>query len=512
MALADNWLPAKQRVSEMITKLLLITIMFSLFLGNLTAAGETFPAGNRLTYPNLSNSLGPGQVVVDVGMGDIGAFFDSILPTSDSPSYTAVFPKCDGEAYGNCVMSIEYRPVGSKEWQLGEFSREKLPIVPGEVVTYANGKPSHFAGAIKEDVKQKIPAGDSSMLLKLPNAPHAGGIEYLVSVLYSTFPRGNLNLPIDFRVELLPVNYHPKKPKYSVVGGRMTPNAYMDFFEFPDDFEYRIKMKLGVIANRISTFFYGRINSPEIEIGGGILTISGKPEKFPIAQSKIISYFDLNQGQRKLFSGSEEDFKRGGVVNFIGGRGAQDFEDFVAWEPLITEIGKTSAWNIKSSFNVGDCRTSGVSGFVSSNAMLFNTSPPTWDESAQSLDYKIASTHIDTIGNLNRGDLHIILSKELVECLWGSSLKNFSKVEINVLDTEIAGTVQTNVVGEGGWVKIRVSDFSFSAPTLKVKLQFKESSQKSKIIKSKVMKCVKGKKVVVLPAKNAKCPRGYRLI
>ena len=468
------------------------------------------PVGNRVQFMN--RALGPGKVAVQVGVTSIGGFYESTLPSPDSPNFTAVFPQCSGGNFGNCVEAVEYRSSDSESWKLGTLPAEQLPISSRISLTYTDGRQPHKAGILQENQAKGIPAGAASVLVRLPGAKHAGGDTYLVSVLYSTFPSGINQTPIDFRLELLPVNYHPNKARYTTESGILTSDAYLDYFEFPLNIEYRITTRLGVAASKISTFFAGRINAPNILIDGQKLIVSGKPETYSIAQTKTLEFSQLTQPQKNLFGNMGKYVLDGGVVQMIGFRGEQDFVDFALWEEHLSEVAKSTAWNLNSTFNPGDCKTSGLSGFISSNALIFSEGAPTWNQETKSLIYRMASTHLDSNGNVNTGNLDLALSPDLIKCLWGESSSLLSAAEVSVSEGSSDKQSITTMNLRGGWVYINVRDFTFSAPTAAIKLKFKERSVVTSKAPKFTYKCVKGKLSRAVSPKTGTCPKGYKLV
>ena len=480
----------------------------------MTATSANTPSlGNRLEFPSFGKSIGPGKVALNVGMDAFGGYFESTQPSKDSSNFTSVFPACNGMLYGNCIVSVESRIVDSGIWREGSVDRRPIPMSTRISLAYSDGKAPHYAGEIKENAQKQIPAGLNSVIWNLPDAPHAGGTSYLVSVFYSTFPRGTMQQVLDFRAELVPVNFHPERANYISSDSQTTAHAYMDYFDFPSQVEYKISIKLGVVATKISTFFNGRIQDPQISLDDEFLVIAGKPEKFPIAQSSVVSYVDLSKEQKRVFqdSSAENYISRTGFIGMIGDRDEVNFVNFNSWEKDLKEVGKLTAWNMSSAANPGDCRTKKIGGFVSSNAMLYSTTPPIWNSRNNSLNYQIASLHLSNEGKINVGNFDLLLHSDLIRCLWKREITEISSIQLEVLSTE--GELKTSTVSsrqEKEWFYLKVSNFSFSNPKISLKLSFKNSNAMTKNPKIKSLICKKGKVVKKVEGVNPKCPRGFK--
>jgi hypothetical protein len=95
---------------------------------------------------------------------------------------------------------------------------------------------------------------------------------------------------------------------------------------------------------------------------------------------------------------------------------------------------------------------------------------------------------------------------------------------VSVLSTEGEGQlVATELVTEkDGWITLNAKNFTFSSPTIKVKLSQagsapratpKEAKKSSAApITKKTIACVKGKTIKKVTGNNPSCPKGYTKI
>ena len=183
---------------------------------------------------------------------------------------------------------------------------------------------------------------------------------------------------------------------------------------------------------------------------------------------------------------------------------------------------KTSECYIKSG---GD-----FSGVVSTNATQYISGPPTFDVTNQSLDYKVAAPHYLANGKEFQGSYNLEISDILARCLYGFT------------DAPVAATVSvvgvngeskvstTNMRDVGGFLRLSATGFTFSSPTIRVKLSQPSTTSTSATaatatptptktaaastptkVASKTISCVKGKTVKKISGPNPKCPTGYAI-
>jgi hypothetical protein len=137
---------------------------------------------------------------------------------------------------------------------------------------------------------------------------------------------------------------------------------------------------------------------------------------------------------------------------------------------------------------------------------VFDAVPPTF--SGGILTYKIGGLHYDSKGGLTSGNYDLVMRSDVARCLYKftkAPIQASISISYETGDRQIA----TKVVSErDGWLYLGAYNFSFSSPTIKVKLtQSKELTTKPK---SLTITCVKGKVTKKVTAINPKCPTGYK--
>jgi hypothetical protein len=148
-----------------------------------------------------------------------------------------------------------------------------------------------------------------------------------------------------------------------------------------------------------------------------------------------------------------------------------------------------------------------ITGIVTTNSTQYSAGPPTLNKASGTLDYKVASPHFGTTGDVFKGSYDLVMRSDVARCVYG-----FSKAPINatISVTSADGTPQiaTTIVGEkDGWLYLQAKNFEFSAPTVTAKLTQDAPAVVSKQVVKKIT-CVKGKVSKVVA--TATCPSGYR--
>lgn len=169
-----------------------------------------------------------------------------------------------------------------------------------------------------------------------------------------------------------------------------------------------------------------------------------------------------------------------------------------------------TAWNVvsvRTGYEKDPCfvNADGLVGVSSSNAMFVPDSAPVYSDG--NLEYKVAGLHLNTDGvTVFKGTYDLAIRSDIARCLYGLTKAPIGAT-IQVLNSNGDKDVSVKTVGEkGGWIRVAASGFTFSSPTIKVKITQKLAASNKKIT------CLKkgtGKKIV---STLSKCPKGTTLI
>ena len=193
---------------------------------------------------------------------------------------------------------------------------------------------------------------------------------------------------------------------------------------------------------------------------------------------------------------------------------------------------------------LGTSSTTALVGLVTTNAMTYEASPPQFVDG--SLNYKVAGLHFNPDGTVFSGRYDLVMDAKVARCLYGYSDSNAPlQASVEVVDSNGSSRVTTATLREvNGWLKLGVYGFSFSSPTLKVKLTQATPVVKTEpaapatapapvttpatapatapapvtaavitkvATKAKTISCVKGKTIKKVTGATPKCPAGFKL-
>jgi len=164
----------------------------------------------------------------------------------------------------------------------------------------------------------------------------------------------------------------------------------------------------------------------------------------------------------------------------------------------------------------------GFTGVIGTNAAVYSDGPPQFDKEEQSLNYTVGASHLDSKGELFKGYYQLNLRSDVARCLYGfGSAPIQAKIEVSSSDG--TPSVATTVINEkDGWLKMTAGGFTFSTPSIKVKLSqdtpapaptasaTPSASAKPVLPKKISITCTKGKTVKKVTAIKPKCPVGYK--
>ncbi len=163
----------------------------------------------------------------------------------------------------------------------------------------------------------------------------------------------------------------------------------------------------------------------------------------------------------------------------------------------------------------------GFTGVIGTNAVVYSDGPPKFDKAEQSLNYTVGASHLDSKGDLFKGYYQLNLRSDVARCLYGfGSAPIQAKIEVSSSDG--TPSVATTVINErDGWLKMTAGGFTFSTPSIKVKLSQEAPTpapsatpSPTPTVKPAAKKitiaCIKGKTTKKVTAIKPTCPMGYK--
>jgi hypothetical protein len=153
-----------------------------------------------------------------------------------------------------------------------------------------------------------------------------------------------------------------------------------------------------------------------------------------------------------------------------------------------------------------------LAGVVTTNSTMYLDGPPVFKD--DTLDYKVASTHFEADGTtVFKGTYELIMSSSVARCIYKFTAAPISAT-VSITSENGEANAATTVVNEkNGWLKLGAYGFTFSSPTVRVKLAQEKVIPKASVTvpaKKSTITCVKGKTSKKVTAVNPKCPTGYK--
>ena len=152
-----------------------------------------------------------------------------------------------------------------------------------------------------------------------------------------------------------------------------------------------------------------------------------------------------------------------------------------------------------------------MAGLVTTNALSYAAGPPVFNKATGTLQYKVASPHFEANGDVASGSYDLSLRSDVARCVYGFS-KAPINAEISIVSQDGEAKIATTVVGErDGWLYLSAKGFTFSSPTITVKLSQEGSKSVAKNSPAlKTISCSKGKLIKKVTGASPKCPSGYK--
>ncbi len=473
-------------------------------------------------------------------------------------SFKAMLNPCLTGTDINCIASVvASRADGSKVE--GKFAR----FVTLDKSTYWTG-----------DVSAGLPNSSSESLWTFADLNHSAGSEFMVSsILDGTYKRGqgakfgrlqtviqpvsevrdaDVNRVRAMDTELNFLTQRDIDNEVAWTGGQkgsaekncaaVDEGICFKREPFPSGTKYSVKIRL---SSSIGGWIHGRMKTPEVSItGSGQLwnvEVTGEPIAVP-----VMAYW----GNRSELSNELQSVyvKKAGTIFGISSGGTsiryqtngqfnqEQINLFSLWIPLVKDksnaipkmwmYGSLTADNFAgASSSLGsakECVTkaSGLAGLVTTNATIYDGTMPSFDSAEGVLNYKVSAPHYAPDGSEFLGTYDLIMKSEVARCIYKFTA---APVSATVSVTSSDGTVQkiaTTVLNErNGWMHLGAYGFTFSSPTVRVKLtqaveaaptSSPSASTKPSAIKKSLITCVKGKTTKKVTAVKPKCPTGYK--
>jgi len=438
-----------------------------------------------------------------------------------------------------------------------------------------------------------LPAGGSPSLWKAPSATHVGGTDTYGVVVNAQYQK-MLKVPgiqegsklrlISFNASVIPVvmtaqygnvaevkevpqaaGPHMGKYNYTVgmkdgATGPAVQNLKCLWTElalcarissFAEDSKAALTLRMN---NDLTGWLFGRMKEVNVSVSpldasNNTLKIEAKPVDVPaalgfVAKADIPKYPLVEAFERLNYSPGDGNYERviaNQTSSWGGESSAGGFRGFTAFEQFLKPIqSQGERWLISAGATgnglvgaAGGCfaSTDKLLGLVTTNSLIYSPGPPELKDGA--LIYKVAGLHTTANGDVFKGTYDLAMRSETARCLY-----NFTKApiraEVVVVSADGSNQNVTTVIQneKDGWFTLGAYNFTFSQPTIRIKLTQEKAvvtssatpasvtpapkastpgapanPNKSKTI---IITCVKGKTTKKVVGANPTCPAGYK--
>jgi len=318
------------------------------------------------------------------------------------------------------------------------------------------------------------------------------------------------------------------------------PNCYskVEDSEFP---RFRLSLRLKLTEDFLTIRHWFMARAAEIKVTSkkepqsSIVTFEGTMVKVPKATALLPRTID---GYKVFLAATNKGYADSGVSNKP--LDLNDLSGFSSWQQVgsssMSEIDPNSiafwsalepfsvvrveerspSWSFETANIMGSdvswlwpcVKKPHVSGVVASNASIMRPSPPKWNAEKQTLEFRIASPHLNQDGSVATGFYNLAVSQEVANCLWGGDVSK-SRAEVSI--TSEAGEKKIFVAATSfsdGYINFQASGFTYSVNTISLKFVKNPATNPSiKPTSPNEIVCKKGN--IVKKVKSKKCPAGY---
>ena len=313
-------------------------------------------------------------------------------------------------------------------------------------------------------------------------------------------------------------------------------------YSMPKDIAFGFSLRLNT---NLSGWLHGRMKNAVIDYKttSGItnLTVTANPISVPVvdvwsksedlSDAHVAAYLDQFWGGEAMHyplsnetgglpitdaEKTREGMKNISFKHINGSFSKSSMDNFLLWLPIAKDkaAAMPTQWRLgtmtdNGSGPVRECldKEKTLAGVVTTNSTMYIDGPPVFKE--DTLDYKVASTHYEADGTtLFKGTYELIMSSTVARCIYKFTSAPISATVSITSESGVANTATTVISEKNGWLKLGAYGFTFSSPTVRVKLT--QEVVKPVVVKKTTITCVKGKTSKKVTAVRPKCPTGYK--
>jgi len=356
---------------------------------------------------------------------------------------------------------------------------------------------------------------------------------------------------------------------------------------FPKDARVKLTIHLG---NYLTSWLHGRLTEPTVETTAitttqNRLVVDAAPVTTPSA-SALISAADVSAeissrfkdpsgylppDEISMMTGASEDGALGTFLNFekffankatsiadtwsfrsinpssLLNAGFAGFGGFASASDS-TGLGLAATKCLPQASSIfgavtGANSTAALIGMVTTNSLTYESGPPKFEDGF--LNYKVAGVHSNPDGSDFIGKYDLVMDGAIARCLYGFGAKATVSASVSIVSSDSGSRVQSTFFKDDGkWIRLGAYGFTFSSPTLKIKLAQGGAADPAKVavkeevppvpekpapkeevaatttkaaapaevkkVITKSISCVKGKVTRKISGTNPICPAGFK--
>ena len=408
---------------------------------------------------------------------------------------SSVLGKCVSETELDCIESIEVS-TDSKKWSPLTF-KSYAPLPKSELFSY--GSPRTWARYASYQVDNPVLGIPNSYSTSSWSSSLPDNSEYAVTVS----SQGTMASPTS-------------KANWRFFGLKVEPAKPTDTLN--KDLRFKFKIRFNYLAPVVSGWFGGRVLTPALAVSttqsggkvatftGGVMSVNQVSVEIPYEiylpiyltlypeLANIPSKLPTKTGKKAVSPNNPKTIQHWELLDNKMPQKAAKTQNYWSFERLENQVASTQIAGCSSADQ--------ISGVLSTNATAFELKPPTWNPELQSLDFKVASSHLDASGKVTQGFYSLLVPQNVAECLWSNNLSS-NKAQISITDANGDTKVITESVKiADGNLNFHIAGFTYSIKRISVGVGDK------KLAKAQIT-CIKGKQVKKIA--GAKCPKGFKV-
>ncbi len=360
------------------------------------------------------------------------------------------------------------------------------------------------------------------------------------------------------------------------VAGSASERLCAQRYAFPSGKKFYVKVRM---QQQPGGWMHGRIYQPEISIvnSGSYFTfdIAANPVAVPVVY-KMYRYpempaalkdqYDVRTGEYKpRVQGLSEERIQSIIAGGCGRSKCSDdpltrnkidspspsdplgMDQLKLWLPFVEDqatalLGTWSMrtlepYELQGSSQCFSNASQGVTGIVTTNATQYSGGPPSFNKEEGILEYKVAAPHFTPKKVDFLGTYDLLMRSDVARCVYGFTNAPI-KASLSIVNNGANQNIATENLGEkNGWVFLSAAGFTFSDPTIRVKLtqdpppvptpsptptptptpsaspvvvQPVEKTSTASSKKQVSITCVKGSATKKVTGVKPKCPKGFK--